>query len=93
MNLRKALDKAKQMRGENPPRPLTAGKPVVITRSPDRDWKPPEYTESCSMHVESATLMENRCVCIEPDADELKAYKVLRTRIQQATKRKAGTPS
>jgi non-specific protein-tyrosine kinase len=88
MNLRKALDKAKQMRGESPTRPLTAGKPVVVNRSPDRQWRPPEYTQSCSMSIQAATLVENRCVCIEPDADELEAYKVLRTRIEQAAKTK-----
>ncbi|MBI5577864.1 MAG: polysaccharide biosynthesis tyrosine autokinase [Deltaproteobacteria bacterium] len=88
MNLRKALDKARQMRGESLPRPLTSGKPVVIARSPDRQWKPPEYSQSRSMHVQPAQLMENRCVCIEPDAAELEAYKVLRTRIQMATKTK-----
>ena len=88
MNLRKALDKAKQMRGDSPPRPLAADKSVVITRSPDREWKPPEYTQSCSLQVQPATLIENRCVCIEPDADELESYKVLRTRIQQAVKTK-----
>ncbi len=88
MNLRKALDKAKQLRGENPARPLSVGKPVVITRSPDREWKPPEYSQSCSIRVQPATLVENRCVCIAPDADELESYKVLRTRIQQVAKTK-----
>jgi non-specific protein-tyrosine kinase len=88
MNLRKALDKAKQMRGDTPPRPLTAGKPVVVAGSPDREWKPPEYTQSCGMQVQPAQLLENRCVCIAPDADELEAYKVLRTRVQQATRAK-----
>ena len=30
-------------------------------------------------------LIANRCVCIEPDAQELDCYKVLRTKIQQRT--------
>jgi non-specific protein-tyrosine kinase len=88
MNLRKALDKAKQMREARSGRPLAAGKAVVVTRSPDREWKPPEYTQSCCMQVQPAELMKNRCVCIEPDAVELEAYKVLRTRIQLAVKMK-----
>jgi non-specific protein-tyrosine kinase len=86
MKLQKALDKAKMMRGQQPATVLTDGKPVVITRSPDREWKPPVYKDSCRMQVQTPELLDNRCVCIEPDALELESYKVLRTRIQQAAK-------
>jgi protein-tyrosine kinase len=88
MKLRKALEKAKQMREEAFPRVLSQGKPVVVTRSPDRNWVPPVYSASCSMQIKTTDLMHNRCVCIEPDALELEAYKVLRTRIQQTMKAK-----
>jgi non-specific protein-tyrosine kinase len=88
MNLRKALDKAKQMRGEGPPSRLTNSKPVVITKSPDREWSPPVYGDSCSKDVDAKQLLQNRFVCIAPDADELESYKVLRTRIQQVMKPK-----
>jgi protein-tyrosine kinase len=88
MNLRKALDKAKQMRGDAPPPKLTKGKPVVITKSPDKEWTLPVYDSSCCKEVQSGSLIANRCVCIAPDADELESYKVLRTRLQQAMKPK-----
>lgn len=87
MNLRKALDKARQMRGEGGRRIIT-GRPLVITRSPERDWKPPVYTQSRHQPVSADFLVENRCVCIHPDAEGLEAYKVLRTRIQQSLREK-----
>ncbi len=88
MNLRKALDKARQMRGDDPPAKLTGGRPVVITKSPDREWVPPVYADSCSRQIQTQSAVENRCVCLAPDADALEYYKVLRTRIQQAMKPK-----
>lgn len=84
MNLKIALDKARKLRGEESARALSPGKPLVVTRSPDRDWKPPAYTRSRHEPVSAEHLLENRCVCIHPDAEGLEAYKVLRTRIQQA---------
>ena len=86
MNLRKALDKAKQLRQSNSQRPLKSGRPVLTARSPDRDWRPPEYSQSCCRQIEAARLLENRCVCVSADSEELEAYKVLRTRVQQAAK-------
>lgn len=88
MKLKKALEKAKMMRDESSPSVLTQGRPVVITRSPEKEWKPPVYSESREMQVHPKELLGNRLVCIEPDAVELESYKVLRTRIQQAVKLK-----
>jgi non-specific protein-tyrosine kinase len=61
---------------------------VVITRSPEREWKPPVYSESKPMKIHPGEMVANRLVCIQPDAVELESYKVLRTRIQQATRSK-----
>jgi non-specific protein-tyrosine kinase len=88
MKLKKALEKAKMMRDESSPSVLTQGRPVVITRSPEKEWKPPVYSESQEMWVHPKELLGNRLVCFEPDAVELESYKVLRTRIQQAVKLK-----
>ncbi len=84
MNLRKALEKARQMRSEGTVRPLGSSKPLFIRKSPDKDWKPPEYTQSRSMMLDKDRLIERGIVCIDPSAAEIEAYKVLRTRIQMA---------
>ena len=77
------------MRGEGPPARLTNSKPVVITKSPDREWRPPVYGRFLQQgRPVRSSSSQNRCVCIAPDADELESYKVLRTRIQQAMKPK-----
>jgi non-specific protein-tyrosine kinase len=87
MKLRKALEKAKEFRGE------VAGSPEKISllakkRLPDDDWKPPVYSESLSRQLDTKTVLNNRCVCIAPDAPQLDSYKVLRTKIHQMTQEK-----
>jgi len=84
MKLRKALDKAKKARQESGPSIVKRSKPVVIKQSPDRDWKPPVYSQSVQAELDSQLVRENRFVCIDQDAPELDFYKVLRTKIQQA---------
>ena len=85
MNLKKALEKAKELRGEDPGRPqvhpIRAPKKVQGT-----DWKPPVYAESSRVELDAATLVDHHCVCISPDAPELEHYKVLRTKIQHLTR-------
>lgn len=65
MNHRKALDKAKQMRGDVPPVSPTSGKPVVIAKSLDREWTPPVNSDSCFREIEPKSLFANRCVCMD----------------------------
>ena len=86
MKLRKALDKAKKMRSGK--RVGDFHGPVVETRSPEKDWQPPEYSHSIQCQIDNDWLRKNRCVCIDQDAPELEWYKVMRTKILQATKPK-----
>ncbi len=81
MKLRKALDKAKEERGEI--------KEVIsaLTQPPQSgDWNAPEYSRSTAVQIDPAQLARNRCVCINHEAPELDSYKVLRTQIQQRAK-------
>jgi len=84
MKLTKALDKAKKHKG----RPASAKVISVKHRVRANDWKPPVYKDSAKVELDHECLLDNRCVCISPDAPELDSYKVLRTKIQQLTKEK-----
>ncbi|MCP4118784.1 MAG: AAA family ATPase [Desulfobacteraceae bacterium] len=79
MKLRKALDKAKDLRGNSvaPPGRSTTG---------NGHWKAPVYSESRSDKIDFKVVEDNRGVCMMPDAAEIQRYKILRTRIQQQTK-------
>jgi protein-tyrosine kinase len=87
MKLRKALEKAKRERGDQS-RTLTALRSIAEDKVVDNGWSPPVYSQSRAVELNKETLMKNRCVCIEPDAIELDSYKVLRTKIMQATRGK-----
>ena len=91
MKLRKALDKAKQNRRES------AGAEAAETTSErakreeavsGNGWKSPAYTQSRHVQLNSEALVDNRCVCFDPDCIENDHYKVLRTKIQQLTEHK-----
>jgi non-specific protein-tyrosine kinase len=85
VNLKKALEKAKELRGEDPGRPQVY--PIRPTKKVQgTDWKPPVYAESSRVALDAATLVDHHCVCISPDAPELEHYKVLRTKIQHLTR-------
>lgn len=43
----------------------------------------PVYSQSAHKQVDFAKIIENRCVCVSPEASVLDAYKVLRTQIQR----------
>jgi non-specific protein-tyrosine kinase len=93
MKLRKALEKAKETRGEEGRSAVKVSLPAKETRPaskkrPEDDWKPPVYSESLSRQLDTKTVMNNRCVCIAPDAPQLDSYKVLRTKIHQMTQEK-----
>ena len=89
MKLRKALEKAKQQRGETtttspaPEPEFTMGERKDVAEG---EWRPPVYTDSARVELDTGSVVKNRCVCIQPDAAELDSYKVLRTKIQQLTK-------
>ena len=84
MKLTKALDKAKKHKGG----PASAKVISVKHRVRANDWQPPVYTDSAKVELDHECLLDNRCICISPDAPELESYKVLRTKIQQLTKEK-----
>jgi non-specific protein-tyrosine kinase len=81
--LRKALEKAKE--GRNEVYGQIAGGDA---RRQGQAWTPPIYTESRCMEAHRENAVENRCVCMLPDAGEIEAYKVLRTQILQRTRDK-----
>jgi non-specific protein-tyrosine kinase len=87
MKLRKALEKA---RGLKAPKQKPSAKKIVAIEHKvcGNDWKPPVYSDSTRVQLDHECLLDNRCICISPDAPELESYKVLRTKIQQLTKQK-----
>jgi protein-tyrosine kinase len=87
MKLRKALDKAKEIRKELPQTDQLR-ETEVEKKFPGDEWQPPVYSESTYIELNSATLLQNRCICIEPNSSEIDCYKLLRTKIQQMTQRK-----
>jgi non-specific protein-tyrosine kinase len=87
MKLRKALEKAKKNReGASPPD--IQEEVIVKEEMPTDEWRPPVYSQSAQIELNIETVLDNRCVCVEPDAPELDCYKVLRTKIQQMTQQK-----
>ena len=87
MKLRKALDKAKLVReGLVQASPIEKNKIQEI--KPPAEWRPPVYSESTRIGLNRRTILDNRCVCIEPNSPAINCYKVLRTKIQLLTKQK-----
>ena len=87
MKLRKAIEKSKR-KGKSK-RPSLPKKVIPIEQKVrSNEWKPPVYSDSTRVKLDHECLLDNRCICISPDAPELESYKVLRTKIQQLTKEK-----
>lgn len=86
MKLRKALDKANQDRQQATEANSEQQASQTPSVSEKRSWQAPVYSESVSLKLDPEVLARNRCVCISHDAEQLDAYKVLRTQIQQRTK-------
>lgn len=84
MKLRKALDKAKKIR-EDSPQNDSPKKLKVEERGTANDWRAPVYSDSTSVELNKDLVLANRCICIEPESAEIDSYKVLRTKILQAT--------
>ena len=53
-------------------------------------WVAPVYSQSRQIVIDMATVLENRCIGILPDAPEAEFYKVLRTQILQRTRGAGG---
>ena len=84
MRLEKAMAVARKMRKEGGFETagiFESGEPVKPPRN--EEW-PPVYTDSKTIEADEKYLLQNTCVCIDPEAVELDFYKVLRTKIQQA---------
>ena len=85
MKLDKALEKAKLIR-------WAADDSEVSINLTDESalscegWQAPVYCNSKKIDLNTRAVINNRCVCIQPDAPELDCYKVLHTKIQQLTR-------
>jgi non-specific protein-tyrosine kinase len=87
MKLRKALDKVK-LAHEGLVQTSLVEKPKIKEIKKPKEWRPPVYSESTHIELNTETILDNRCVCIEPTSLEIDCYKVLRTKIQLLTKQK-----
>ena len=87
MKLKKALDKAKLAR-EGLVQTSPIEKQKIKEIKPPEEWRPPVYSESTRIGLNRNTILDNRCVCIEPTSPEIDCYKVLRTKIQLLTREK-----
>ena len=87
MKLRKALDKAKLAR-EGIVQPGLVEKEKIKELRKTEEWSPPVYSESTRIELNTEALLNNRCICIEPNSPEIDCYKVLRTKIQLLTRQK-----
>ncbi len=94
MNLRKALDRAKQERQQASPEQASpdghATSPATTQVSPEKpshnkkqDVVIPIHSESRHVILDPEILRKNRCVSLLPDAREGELYKVIRTQIIQ----------
>lgn len=91
MNLRKALDKAQKEREETlsgGEKDRTGGAVSLRKELEQREWQPPVYDQSSRVQLNLEALDTHKCVCINTNAAELDAYKVLRAQIMQKTKEK-----
>ena len=91
MKLRKALEKAKQTRQEVAKLDVSEAQfeqPAVEKKKNGNGWKPPVYSHSRHIELDTKALLDNRCICIEPESMEIDCYKVLRTKLQHLTKHK-----
>ena len=87
MKLRKAIEKSKRT-GKSKKSPSQKKVIPIEHKVRSNEWTPPVYSDSTRVQLDQECLLDNRCICISPDAPELESYKVLRTKIQQLTKEK-----
>jgi len=82
MKLRKALDKARNVKDSEISRDFGKIEPV----KKEDGWISPEYKNSKKFRINYAAMENNRCVGINPDSKEIEQYKILRNRINQYAK-------
>jgi non-specific protein-tyrosine kinase len=84
MELRKAIEKAKQEREQAGSTALQrkAQAPVNQVVQKNTEWTPPDYRESKSAKLDTAKAEENKCTALFSDSVAINYYKVLKTRIQ-----------
>lgn len=51
-----------------------------------KQWRQPAYTQSHYHELDREKAIQNRCVCLFPESEELEFYKILRTQIQHRAK-------
>ena len=89
MELRKAIEKAKQER-EQTKSSVQHNKAQASGQQSggkkNTGWTPPDYLESKSAMLDTVKAEENKCAALFPDSLAIDYYKVLRTRIQHRMK-------
>ena len=89
MELRKAIEKAKQER-EQTKSSVQQNKAQASGQQSggkkNSEWTSPDYLESKSAPLDTAKAEENKCAALFPDSLAIDYYKVLRTRIQHRMK-------
>lgn len=77
MKIRKAIEKAKQARGEE----KSPNQAYMERAAKKGEWTPPVYSESRPADVDPLTMRRRRCIAALSESPYLDAFKVLRTRI------------
>ena len=75
---------------EEKPRGLSAAFSRSKESVTEDEWQAPVYSKSNKLELDTRVLLNNRCVCITPNAPELDFYKVLRAKIQHLKTDKGG---
>jgi non-specific protein-tyrosine kinase len=90
MKLQKALDKSRVKRKQKDTPSANSGARTTTAQTNEQEPMAPPihppapvYHRSMAMQADPEVVKANRCICIEPDAPEGAAYKILRTRIQE----------
>ena len=88
MELRKAIEKAKQERAQTgtTTEQHKAQAPIQQSEQEDIEWAAPEYLDSKTVKIDTVKAEENKCTALFPDSLAINYYKVLRTRIQHRMK-------
>jgi protein-tyrosine kinase len=76
--------------GPADPMPAGEGEGRVPAENGRKGWVSPRYDISLPVLLPPETLLRNRCVAFHPDAREVEHYRMLRTRILNATGENGG---
>ena len=72
MKLRKALDKAKKNREAFQESEEVKEPKIEERKAEDNNgWRPPVYSQSTQVELNTNTVLDNRCICIEPESIEV----------------------